>query len=228
MNNIIRSQLFIMKKKSTLMILVWILSLSLGFFAFSLTQPEERIETLPMIALIIAMLFATILASVLMTGYSERIQLYEIMAGKKPNQIIFGRTAAFIPAAMAFYAAFFVLCLCFDSSAGMLQRLLLFGVIFIRLALCVVFLSPLTKESALAPTMTIMLLLPYMSNDLKTVAHSPISFLSWGQCIALGTEITADFSMKIIVSAVVACVIYYLIGYYTLKKKIDLEPHKIL
>jgi hypothetical protein len=90
-----------------------------------------------------------------------------------------------------------------------------------------VFLSPLTKKSALAPLGSIMLLLVFDQSDLYAVAHSPLALLCCGQCVSLGTEITNAFITKVIVSAVVSCVIYYLIGYLTLKKKIALELHQL-
>ena len=117
--------------------------------------------------------------------------------------------------------------LVFDSSTETVQRLLLLSVICIRAVLCIVFLSPLLKESVVAPTFSAMLLMIYGSSELQEVARTPVSFLAFGQSVLLKLPVTEGYVVKVIASAVIACVIYYLIGYYTLKKKIDLEPHKL-
>ncbi len=138
-----------------------------------------------------------------------------------------GKTIVCLPITMICLGCFSIMCLCFDSSSDMVRRLLLFWVIGIRSVLCIVFLSQLTKKSVLAPLGSIMLLLVFGQSDLYEVAHSPLALLCCGQCVSLGTEITNAFITKVIVSAVVSCVIYYLIGYLTLKKKIALELHQL-
>ena len=70
------------------------------------------------------------------------------------------------------------------------------------------------------------MLLMVNGSDTEALAHSPLSLLCFGQCTLLIRDITEGFVIKVIASAVVSCVIYYLIGYFTLKKKFDLEPHK--
>ena len=72
-----------------------------------------------------------------------------------------------------------------------------------------------------------MLLLIFGQSDLHAVAQSPLAVLCCGQCVSLGIEITEGFVIKIIATAIVSCIIYYLIGYFTLKMKFDLEPHKL-
>lgn len=207
------------------MLLMLVFILLSEFFVFSTT--EETTEALPSVALIAMLLFTSVAAGILMYCYVERIQMYEIMAGCTPHQIILGRTAICLPITIVYLSGITVMCLCFDSSPDMVRRLLLFWFIGIRSVLGVVFLSPLTKISTFAPIGSFMLLLICSQSDIHAVAQSPLALLCCGQCVSLGTEITADFSMKIIVSAVIACVIYYLIGYFTLKKKIDLETHKL-
>ena len=92
--------------------------------------------------------------------------------------------------------------------------------------LCVVFLSPLFKLGSFAPLFSVMLL-TINGSDMEALAHSSLSFLCFGQCTLLARDITDGFVIKVILSAVAACVIYYLIGYFTLKKKIALEPHQL-
>lgn len=71
------------------------------------------------------------------------------------------------------------------------------------------------------------MLLMVNGSDMEALARSPLSLLCFGQCTLLVRDITESFVIKVIASAVVSCVIYYLIGYFTLKKKIELEPHSI-
>lgn len=207
------------------MLLMLVFILLSEFFVFSTT--EQAMEALPSVALIAMLLFTSVAAGILMYCYVERIQMYEIMAGFTPHQIILGRTAICLPITIVYLGCFTVMCLCFDNSPDMVRRLLLFWVIGIRSVLSVVFLSPLTKGSAFAPIGSFMLLMIFNQSDIYAVAQSPIALLCCGQCVSLGIEITEGFVIKVVVTAVVACVIYYLIGYYTLKKKFDLEPHKL-
>ena len=225
MNNIIRSQWFLCKKRIPLMLLMLLFILLAEFFVFS--TAEKTTEALPGVALISLLLFTSVAAALLMYSYVERIQMYEIMAGFTPHQILLGKTAICLPVTMVYLGCFTVVCLCFDHSPDMMRRLLLFWIIGIRSVLCVVFLSPLTKESAFAPIGSFMLLMIFGQSDLQAVVQSPLALLCCGQCVSLGTELTNAFITKVIVTAVVSLVIYYIIGYFTLKKKIDLEPHKI-
>ena len=207
------------------MLLMLVFILLSEFFVFSTT--EEATEALPSVALIAMLLFTSVAAGILMYCYVERIQMYEIMAGCTPHQIILGRTAICLPITIVYLGGFTVMCLCFDNSPDMVRRLLLFCMIGIRSVLSVVFLSPLTKGSAFAPIASFMLLMIFNQSDIHVVAQSPIALLCCGQCVSLGIEITEGFVIKVVATAIVACVIYYLIGYYTLKKKFDLEPHKL-
>ena len=163
-----------------------------------------------------------------MYSYIERIQMYEIMAGFAPHRIILGRTAVCLPITVVYLGCFTAVCLSFDSSADTVCKLLLFWVIGIRSVLNTVFLSPLTKESAFAPIGSCMLLMISDQSDINAVTQSPLALLCCGQCVSLGAELTNDFIVKVIVSAAVSCVICYFIGYITLKKKIDLEPRKLM
>ena len=225
MNNIIKSQWLLCKKRILLIVLFIVFVMLSEFFVFSTT--EKTSEALPMVALIAVIIFTAIPTVHLMYSYAERIQMYEIMAGFTPHQIILGKTIVCLPITMICLGCFSIMCLCFDSSADMVRRLLLFWVIGIRSVLCIVFFSPFTKKGVLAPLSSIMLLLVFGQSDLYAVAHSPLALLCCGQCVSLGTEITNAFITKVIVSAVVSCVIYYLIGYLTLKKKIALELHQL-
>lgn len=207
------------------MLLMLVFILISEFFVFS--TAEETTEALPSVALIAILLFTSVAAGILMYSYVERIQMYEIMAGCTPHQIILGRTAICLPITIIYLGGFTVMCLRFDSSPDMVRRLLLVWVIGIRSVLGVGFLSPLTKEGTFAPIGSFMLLLICSQSDIHAVAQSPLALLCCGQCVSLGTEITNAFVTKVIASAVISCMIYYLIGYFTLKKKFGLETRKI-
>ena len=207
------------------MLLLLVFVLISQFFVFSTT--EEASEAFPMVALIAMLIFTSVSAGILMYGYVERIQMYEIMSGFTPHQIILARTAICLPITAVFLGGFTIMCLCFDNSADMVRRLFLFWVIGIRSVLGVVFLSSLTKESAFAPIGSFMLLMIFGQSDIHAVVKSPLALLCCGQCVSLGVEITKGFVIKVVITAVVSCIIYYLIGYFTLKKKFDLEPHKL-
>ena len=112
-----------------------------------------------------------------------------------------------------------------DRSPQTVERLLIYCILCVRATLCIVFLSPLLKIGTFAPVFSVMLLM-LNGSDMEAVARSPLSLLCFGQCTLLVRDITDGFIIKVIVSAVVSCAIYYLIGYFTLQKKIDLEPHK--
>ena len=153
--------------------------------------------------------------------------MYEIMAGFRPHRIILGKTLVILPPLLAFLAASAIVSLINDSSQQTLERLLLYCILCVRATLCIVFLSPVLKIGTFAPVFSVMLLM-VNGSDTEALAHSPLSLLCFGQCTLLVRDITDGFVIKVIVSAVVSCAIYYLIGYFTLKKKIALEPHQLI
>ena len=67
-----------------------------------------------------------------------------------------------------------------------------------------------------------------VSVDTEALLHSPVSYLAFGQCRLLGQTAHDEPLIKVAATAVAACVIYYFIGYLTLKKKFQLEPSKML
>ena len=148
-----------------------------------------------------------------------------IIAGFRPHQIILGKTLVILPSIFAFLAAAAIVSLINDRSPQTVERLLIYCILCVRATLCIVFLSPLLKIGTFAPVFSVMLLM-LNGSDMEAVARSPLSLLCFGQCTLLVRDITDGFVIKVIVSAVVSCAIYYLIGYFTLQKKIDLEPHK--
>ncbi len=151
--------------------------------------------------------------------------IMKILAGFRPQQIILGKTLVILPSIFAFLAAAAIVSLINDRSPQTVERLLIYCILCVRATLCIVFLSPLLKIGTFAPVFSVMLLM-LNGSDMEAVARSPLSLLCFGQCTLLVRDITDGFIIKVIVSAVVSCAIYYLIGYFTLQKKIDLEPHK--
>lgn len=224
MNNIMRSQMFIMKQKIVSLTAVFIAAVVAIVTGFLLNPYSAEAFSQPGFMAMFIFLFIPVI--VLCYSYSERIQMYEIMAGFRPHQIILGKTLVILPFAIAFLAAAAIISLISDGSPQTLERLLLYCILCVRANLCLVFLSPLLKIGTFAPVFSVMLLM-VNGSDMDTLSHSPLSLLCFGQCTLLGCEITEGFVIKVIASAVVSCVIYYLIGYFTLKKKIELEPHPI-
>lgn len=224
MNNIIKSHIFIMKQKIVSLTTIFIAAVVVMVTGFLLNPNlgEAFSQTGSMAMFIV--LFIPVM--VITYCYSERIQMYEIMTGFRPHQIILGKTLVILPSVLAFLAAAAIVSLISDNSPQAMGRLLLYCVLCVRAALCIVFLSPLLKICTFAPLFSVMLLM-VNGSDMEALARSPLSLLCFGQCTLLVHDITEGFVIKVIVSAVVFCTIYYLIGYFTLKKKIYLKTHLI-
>ncbi len=234
MNNIIKSQRLICKKN-----IIWIAELLLItlFFSFVNVFSEEGISGLSLQTLaggsfIPIVLMGFIPTLVIGFSYTQRIQMYEIMAGFRPHQIMLGKAAVYLPITVAYLAVVTAVYLIADSSTDMIRLLILFWMLCLRFTLCVIFLSPLLKEQIFMPmfSITVLMAMPiYVEIDgsLEGFSHSVFSFTCFGQCGLLGGGVTYSFMAKVIISSVIACVVYYLIGYLTLKKKIDLEPHPL-
>lgn len=223
MNNIMRSQMFIMKQKIVSLTAVFIAAVVVIVTGFLLNQNPGEVFSQPGFMAMFIFLFIPVI--VLCYSYSERIQMYEIMAGFRPHQIILGKTLVILPPLLAFLAAVAIVSLINNSSPQTVERLLLYCILCVRATLCIIFLSPLLKIGTFSPLLSVMLLM-VNGSDMEALARSPLSLLYFGQCTLLVRDITESFVIKVIASAVVSCVIYYLIGYFTLKKKFDLEPHK--
>lgn len=224
MNNIIRTQWLLLKNRAW--IAMGCLTIPILLLFILLSTSETAAEGFANVSTA-GLAFASALPVFLITyQYAERIQMYEIMAGFKPHQIIIGRTAAYLPFTLLFLIGFSVISLIFDNSAETGLRLVLFGVMTIRAVLGIVFLSPLFKESSFVPLFSIMLMM-LSGTDPETLYHSPFSVFVYEQGCLLAGTITEGFIIKVIVSAVISCALYYCIGYITLKRKFDLEPHKL-
>ncbi len=224
MNNIIKSQMFIMKQKIVSLTVIFIAAVVVIASGFLLDpNPGEAFSQPGSMAMFIVM---CIPGMVISYSYSERIQMYEVMAGFRPHQIILGKTLVILPPLFAFLAASAIISLINDNSPQTVERLLLYCILCVRATLCIVFLSPLLKIGTFAPLFSVMLLM-VNGSDMGALARSPLSLLCFGQCALLVRDITEGFVIRVIVSAVVSCAIYYLIGYFTLKKKINLEPHQL-
>ena len=237
MNNIIKAQQFLFKKNSITIILL-IVSLGIVFAGAVKIDGLSITGLQPLNARFLA---SSSIYTVVLTGllpivvisfsYIKRIQMYEIMAGFSSNQIILGKTLCYLAYLIPlFLLPVTIVYLCCDRSAEMLKMLLLYWVLCLRFSLCTIFLSPLLKESTVATMFSAIVPVVicaeiYGSNE--EFAHSIFSLTCFAQCLLLTGEITDGFIAKVILSAVVACVISYMIGYLTLKKKIDLEPHPL-
>ncbi len=224
MNNIIRTQWLLLKKRAW--IAMGCLTVPIFFLFIWLLTSETAAEGFAN-GSSVGLAFASALPAFLITyQYDERIQMYEIMAGFKPHQIILGRTAAYLPFTLLFLIGVNVVSLFFDNSAETGLRLVLFGVMTLRAVLGIVFLSPLFKNISFAPLFSIMLMM-LGGTDPETLSHSPLSVFVYEQGLLLAGKINDGFIIKVIVSAVISCALYYCIGFVTLKRKIDLEPHRL-
>ena len=224
MNNIIRSQMFIMKHKAVSLTAAFVSALLAMACGFLLNQNAAEVFSQPGLMALFIVLFIPVI--VLCYSYSARIQMYEVMAGFRPHKIIFGKVITLMPVLFLYLAAAIIISMMNDSSPQNVTRLILYCILCVRGMLCVVFLSPLLKLGSFAPLFSVMLL-TINGSDMEALSHSPLSFLCFGQCALLVRDITDGFVIKVILSAVISCVIYYLIGYFTLKKKIALEPHQL-
>lgn len=239
MNNIIKTQRFLLKKKKItkrLLIVLWVITLSgaVKIEGLSITglQPLNA-HSLALSSNYAVLCMGMIPIVVLSFGYMSRIQLYEIMAGFSPNQIILGKALCYLSYLIPlFLLPVTIVYLCCDRSVEMQKMLLLFWVLCLRFSLCTIFLSPILKESTFMTTFSIMVIMLmslyaeiYGSNEEFT--HSVFSLTCFAQSSLLNSEITDGFMVKVILSALGACGLSYMIGYMTLKKKIDLEPHPL-
>ncbi|MDO5561106.1 MAG: hypothetical protein Q4F95_16130 [Oscillospiraceae bacterium] len=238
MNNLIRSEWFMFRKKSFIMTLFGLLTAYASLFFGGLLDDEKTtipfsVESLCTGSTISISIVSAITGAAIAICYQNRTQLYEIMTGFKPSTIIFARTALFL---FIFTLFFFIpasaVLLILNYSAEILQVLALVLILYLRFMLCTVFLSPFFKEGAWITAMSALVILIkplYIDTDGSTekfrsslIGHSAI-----GQCSLLGEGITSDFVFSIIVSSIISCIICYFIGYFTLKMKYDLEPHPI-
>ena len=224
MNNIIKSQMFIMKHKAVSLTAAFVSALLAMSCGFLLNQNSAEAFSQPGLMALFIVLFIPVI--VLCYSYSERIQMYEIMAGFRPHKIILGKVITFTPVLLLYLAVTIIISMMSDSSPQTVTRLIIYCILCIRGMLCIVFLSPLFKLGSFAPLFSVMLL-TINGSDMEALSHSPVSFFGFGQCALLVRDITDSFMIKVIVSAIVSCAIYYLIGYFTLKKKIALEPHQL-
>ena len=224
MNNIVKAQMFIMKHKAVSLTAAFVSALLAMACGFLLNQNAAEAFSQPGLMALFIFLFIPVI--VLCYGYSERIQMYEIMAGFRPHKIILGKVITLMPVLLMYLASAIVISMMNDSSPQSVTRLILYCILCIRGMLCIVFLSPLFKVGTFAPLFSVMLL-TVNGSDMEALARSPLSILCFGQCALLVRDISDDFMIKVIVSAVISCVIYYLIGYFTLKRKIGLEPHQL-
>ena len=240
MNNIMKAQQFLLKKKRITIIILLIISFGMVFWGavkidgVSITglQPLS-VHYLASSSTYMVLLTGMLPIVVISFSYIKRIQMYEIMAGFSPNQIILGKTLCYlsyliplflIPVTIAYLGC--------DRSAEMVKMLLLYWILCLRFSLCTIFLSPLLKELTVVSAFSFMVIIVmslyaeiYGSNE--EFSHSIFSLTCFAQCSLMTGEITHGFMAKVILSAMVACVISDMIGYLTLKKKIDLEPHPL-
>lgn len=221
MNNIIRSQRFILKHRIVSVSVAFLSAILVIICGISLNPDTAQCFAQPGFMAMFIFLFIPVL--VICYSYGAGIQKYEIMAGFRPHQIIWGRAITFLPVLLLFLAATAVIFMLHDSSAQTVTLLLLYYVLCIRGMLCIVFLSPLLNVGSFLPLFSVILLM-INGSDMDALSRSPISFFCFAQCTLLVREITEGFVIKVIVTSVISCVVYYLIGYYTLKTKLDNEP----
>lgn len=239
MNNLIKSEWFMFKKKGRVTAAFCLMVGYAAVFFGGLIDNGHVSKSFTSQSLgngsTMAIMIVTMIASAAIAGgYLSRIQIYEIMSGFSPNQILLGRAAFYVPLLIMLYLVpVFAVMLIIDSSTEMLLTLILFGILFIRFLLCTVFLSVLFKEGAWITSLTALIILIKPAYEKLTASaaafdNSVFGLTAVGQCAMLAEPITSEFIVKVVVSSMVSCVICYLIGHFTLKKKYDLEPHTIV
>ncbi len=234
MSNLIKAEWFrYMKTSRTTTIMLVLLALFMTLFIVN--TDDVTASPLTMSALsnggtagIICVL--TIISLSIASGYTNRTQLYEVMAGNPPSRIILSRTVVYVPFITAVYLVpTLIIYLIADNSTEMIQALIIFSVIYLRTVLTSVFLTPLLKESSFAVLfLNIIFLMPRgLFDSAQAYSDSIFGLTGLGQLSLIAEGITSEFTAKVMISSVVSCIICYLVGYFTLKKKIDLEPHPL-
>ena len=220
MKNIFKTQLYLCKQRKGLIGVIWLVAVVAFILLLFLKDNAADVfgnSVLPMF--IISALPAFMIAY----NYTEKIQIYEITSGYKPHEIVFGKTLAYLPFTISFLVAVFIASL-IRFGAASLTFIPLFCILTIRMTLCVIFLSTLTKGGAWIPLLSGMVATFF--KDTQALQNSPVSFLAAGQCALLNQPIDNAFILKVVISSIVACVIYYVVGHMVVKKKFDLEPRK--
>ena|GEM_PF-5861148 len=124
MNNIIKAQMFIMKQKIVSLTAIFIAAVVVIVSGFLLNpNPGEAFSQPGFMAMFIVLFIPVMVISY---SYSERIQMYEVMAGFRPHQIILGKTLVVLPPLLAFLAAAAIVSLTNDSSPQTVERLLIY------------------------------------------------------------------------------------------------------
>ncbi|MBR4225110.1 MAG: hypothetical protein IKR73_09900 [Oscillospiraceae bacterium] len=224
MNDIIASQKFICRRK-IFTVLVCILVSSLSLFSAAALAPTMA-EALSNAGSMGMMVTAMLLPGIIITStYTDRIAMYEIMAGYRPHQILLGKAMVYLPFTLIYLLAAALISLKTDMDQDTVIRLILYSMICIRATLCIVFLSPLFKQGSFAPAFSCMTLMA-VSTEYE-IARSPLSLLVFGQTALLGAEITEGYIIKVILTTIIACASYYIVGYVTLKKHFMLEPEPL-
>ena len=225
MNNIIRSQLYLCKRSKLFIIICFVIPLCFTYAVLSFNDSIPAVFDQCAYISMFTILFVPVF--VISFSYYEHIQMYEIMSGISIHKLMLGKAVVYLSFTTLFLVVMSVMCLIFDRSGEMRYRLLVLWIICLRATLCIVFLSPLLKEGTFAPIFTAMLPIAF-DDDTEALLHSPVSYLAFGQCRLLGQTAHDEPLIKVAATAVAACVIYYFIGYLTLKKKFQLEPSKML
>lgn len=166
--------------------------------------------------------FVGIFACCILTiGYTSRVQMYEIMAGYSPREVLFGKAFFVIKwLCSLFLIPMSVVCLIGDQSPEMLTVIMIYWVLCIRFSLVCIFLSPLLKKESFVCIFSVMVMM--FSENPAAIQHSFISWFSFAQCLLLTMDITSDLVVKVLVSGVGAVSLAYVIGYVVLKNKINL------
>lgn len=220
MKNIFKTQLYLCKQRKGLIGIIWVAAVAVFiFFLISKDSVADVFSNVLFPMFIISVLPAFMIAST----YTEKIQIYEITSGYKPHEIIFGKTLTYLPFTILFLVVASVLSLIKFSTASTV--VLLYCILTIRMTLCIIFLSPLTKECAWIPLFSL-ITATFFNDNMQALQNSPVSFLSAGQCVLLSQTIDNAFVLKVIISSIISCLICYFVGHIVVKKKFDLEPRK--
>ena len=234
MNNLIKSEWFRFWKTSKGMAIISVI-ISLVITLFFGNTNDGFISPISAFALssggmIGIFLITGVIAKSITNGYNNRTQLYEIMNGNTPASIILSRTAVYLSFFTVVYLVpAVIIYLFYDHSTELIKILALFVILYLRSVLTCIFLSPLLKESSFATIFIgVIFIMPVGVFDTpQAYSDSVFGLTGFGQLSLLANGITPEFTAKVIITSIISCIVCYLIGYFTLKKKYDLEPHPL-
>lgn len=168
------------------------------------------------------------IAAAIPTGlhFHHRMAYYEIMDGKSPHAIIFGRFAVYIPmATLCFFVPVCVILMIFDGGAESVKFLALLFVILLRVlvfAICSCLTLKITEGLVIMLPRMILEMLPMVLSGGKMDFSNLDSALNWiptYQCFSIGQNIDGLLTAQIIIGFIIEAAVMYALAYTSYRKK---------